>query len=186
MVVNTLAALLILFYLYDNGIISIAFINGEPITVREAARVITSGDSQSELDRLIAKKLIEYEAKRQKIIVTKDEIRRQVYIYQKEALRQGKTIAELMQTSDQNLGEIDENVKLQITIYKIVAKDLEPTDEDLDEYFEKYGLIYTDEEKVYYKEQVKQFIFKDKVSQNYESWINEAKASSEVRYIINY
>lgn len=184
---TTIISILILMTLYQRGIISIAFINGEPVTIGEAVRVLTSTDKESAFDSLVAQKLVEYEARRQNIVVTAEEIRRKVSFYQKQAQIQGKTVVELMQMPDTSMEKLDENVKLQITLYKlIVEKDVGVTDEGIDEFFEEWGHLYTDNEKELYKEEIRQFLYRNKLSQKYDSWINDAKAASEVNYFVNF
>jgi hypothetical protein len=184
---TTLVAIIILLFLYQKGIISIAFINGEPVTVGEAARVLTSKNTDSALDTLVAQKIIEYEAKKQNIIVSAEEIRRKVSFYQKQAKLQGTTVLELMQMEDTSLENIDENVKLQITLYKLIAeKDVSVSEAEIDEFFDEWGHLYTEEEKELYKDEIIQFLYSEKLSQSYETWIREAKAESEVKYFIDF
>ena len=103
-ITSTLIAMLILYTLYKRGVLAIAFINGEPVSMIEVANIVSdNGGYKNAVDKLIAQKVIEYEAKKRNIIVKKEEIDQEILAMEIKAIENGRTLAELLKENDQTL-----------------------------------------------------------------------------------
>ena len=123
--ISLLCGIFILYFLYRNEIIAIAFINGQPITLSDIVKVYSSPDENNFLDRIISEKVIEYEAKKRNIKVMKEEIEEEVLKIEREALANGNTLAQILEESDQTTKDLEKNIRLRIIIYKILSENIE-------------------------------------------------------------
>lgn len=184
--ISLILGLFILYYLYRNEIIAVAFINGQPISITEVVRIYTSPDKENVFDRIISEKLIEYEAKKRKIQVRSEEISAEIARMEKEAIANGKTMAQLLKESDQTARDLEKNVRLRIIIYKILSEDIELSEHEIDKYIKENPELYENFSQEETRIEVRRLLIDAKLQEEYKSWIQDAKASSEIKYIINF
>src|SRR3989338_11535375 len=73
-VATLLLGLAILYFLYNKGILAVAFVNGQPITISEIAKFYQKEKTGNILEKIIAEKIIYSEAKKRNIQVSIEEI----------------------------------------------------------------------------------------------------------------
>lgn len=185
-VVSLISGLAILFTLYKMDIIAIAFINGQPISVSEVIKIYTSDDKESVLDKIIAEKLLEYEAKKRNIQVTADEVAREIERAEKRAIENGMTMAQLLEESDQTAKELEKNTRLRIIVYKILSEDIELSEDEIDDYIRENPQLYENLNEDDVREDIRRLLIDAKLNDEYNTWIQEAKASSEVQYLFRH
>ena len=182
---TTLTAILILVFLYKNGYIAPFFVGGEPITLREISRIIKDkGGPKNAIDKLIAEKIIEIEAKKRNIMVRSEEIEEELLLEEKRALENGKTLLAMLEESDETIEDLKNNIKLRITLYKILRQDIDVTEEEIDAYIEKNKVIYEEKEKKQIRDGVRKLLLGVKIQTEYETWIREAKAATEINFLV--
>jgi hypothetical protein len=182
--VSLIFGLIILVFLYKTEVIAIAFINGQPITVREVVKVYTSPDKENVLDRIISEKIIEYEAKKRNIQVKSDEIALEIKRIEDEAIANGKTMAQLLQESDKTAKDLEKEIRLKIIIYKILSEDIELSEYEIDRYIKDNPDLYQNLGEEEARERVRKFLIDARLQEEYKTWIQEAKAVSDVKYLI--
>lgn len=182
---STLIAIIILIVLYKRGIVAPLFVNGEAVTFSEIAKVISKDDANY-FDQLIAEKIILFEARKRNIEVRKGEIEAEIYKIEKEALENGITLVKLLKEKNTSLEELERNTKTRIMLYKILSEDVEISEWEIEDYIRQNQHLFKEGEEELVREDVIQILLDKKVSEMYETWIREAKAESEVKYIIDY
>lgn len=182
---STLVAIIILIVLYKRGIVAPLFVNGEAVTFSEIAKVISKDDANY-FDQLIAEKIILFEARKRNIEVRKGEIEAEIYKIEKEALENGITLVKLLKEKNTSLEELERNTKTRIMLYKILSEDVEISEWEIEDYIRQNQHLFKEGEEELVREDVIQILLDKKVSEMYETWIREAKAESEVKYIIDY
>lgn len=183
---STFIAILILVVLYKRGIVAPLFVNGEPITFREIVQVISTDSDTNYLDQLIAEKIILFEARKRNIEVKKEEVEAEIYKIEKEAIESGITLVQLLKERDATLKELEKNTKTRLMLYKILSEDIEITEWEIEDYIRQNQHLFKEGEEELVREEVIRILLDKKVSEMYETWIREAKASSEVKYLIDY
>ena len=181
---TVIVATLILFVLYSKGIIAIAFVNGEPVTLREMARIIRREEPVNYIDTLVFEKMVELEGKRRNIVVRQQEIQDEVADITMQAQTNGKTLVELLNESGQTLEDLQRNVKLRIILYKIILQDIEVTDGEIDQFIEENSELYNEGEVDVIRNEVKQILTGAKTSEKVEEFAKYVKAESEIKYLI--
>ena len=182
--ISLLCGIFILYFLYRNEIIAIAFINGQPITLSDIVKVYSSPDENNFLDRIISEKVIEYEAKKRNIKVMKEEIEEEVLKIEREALANGNTLAQILEESDQTTKDLEKNIRLRIIIYKILSENIELSEEEIDRFVRDNPELYESLSEEETRDEVRKLLIDAKIKEEYKTWIREAKASSEIRYLI--
>lgn len=184
--ISTAIAILILLFLYRRGILAPLFVNGEPITFGEIVKVISSERDSNTIDLLIAEKVILFEAKKRNIEVKKEEVEAEIFRIEKEAIENGLTLVKILNEKDTTMEEMEKNIKTRIMLYKILSDDIEVTEEEVEEYIRENSDLFKEGEEELVEEEVKRILLDKKVGEMYESWIKDARAESEVKYLIDY
>lgn len=184
--VSTIVSVFILIIFYQSGIIAPLFINGEPITLSEIRKIVTSKDNQHYFDQLIAEKLIVYEAKKRDIDVRKEEIDDEIKRLEKQAIDNGVTLIQLLKQKDTTIEELERNTRTRLLLYKILSEDIDITEWEIDEYLKQNPYLIKEGEEEIIRNKVYEILLNKKASIKYDSWIKQVKAESEVRYIINF
>lgn len=182
--VSLFFGLFILFYLYKNEIIAVVFINGQAISFTEIAKIYSSTDKENMLDKIISEKIIENEAKKRNIEVSKEEIESELLIIEKEAIENGMTMAQLLKEIDKTARDLEKEVRLKIIIYKILSEDIELSEKEIDEYIQNNPELYDNLSEEEIREDVRKLLIDVHINEKYKTWIKQAKASSEIKYII--
>jgi len=182
---STIIAILIMVVLYKRGIVAPLFVNGEPVTFAEIANVISDEDG-SYIDQLIAEKVIQFEARKRNIEVRKEEVEAEMYKIEKEALDNGITLVQLLKDKDTSISELEKNTKTRLMLYKILSEDIEITEWEIEDYIRENNEFLKEGEEEIVRDEVIRILLDKKVSEMYETWIREARAESEVNYLIDY
>lgn len=183
---TTFVAIFILVTLYRKGVIAPIFVNGEPVSFTEILKVLREEGSSNLLDRLLAEKIVEIEAKRRNIEVKKEEIDAEIFKIEKQAIEDGITLNQLLKQRGQNLENLEKNIKLQITVYKLIAEDVEVSENEIDQFIFENRDLYKDKEREQIRSDVKNLLLIRKVEDQYQSWIKDAKANTEINYVVRF
>lgn len=176
--------LIILVSLYSKGIIAIATINNRPVTVNELIHFLRRDQEDNIIDRALTQKLIEIEARKRQITVTSQETEKEIKRLTVLAAKNGKTIYELLQTSEEDGRELEKNVKLRMTLYKIMSSGNPITENEIDSFIDNNEDLYKPEEKEIIRTELKGLLLNKKISEDYDGWIREVNAA-DVDYIID-
>lgn len=183
--ITLIIGLIILFALYRMEVIAIAFINGQPISFTDIVKVYNSKDNENIIDKLIAEKLIEYEARKRNIQVKSEEISKEIALIEKDAIVNGITLAQLLKDSHKSSEDLEKEVRLRIIIYKILSENIELSEREIDNYVKENPELYKNLGEEETREKVRKLLIDAKVDEEYKTWIQEARASSDIRYFIN-
>lgn len=184
---STFAAILMLGFLYKKNIIAFAFVNGEAISLTDTIQLIRTGYSPQVFDAFMTEKLVEIEARKRGIIVSKEEIEKDIRRIEEDLALQGKTLTEVLVNSDQSLEDFQRNVKFHLTVYKLLSDNVEITPEEVDKYIKENDYIFSSpKERVEVEKEVEELLFKEKLSAEYDKWIRDVKAGSEIDYLVHF
>jgi cell division protein FtsI/penicillin-binding protein 2 len=176
--------LFILGFLYFRGIITIATVNNQRITLGEIIR-FAKRDPQNAIDLAINDEIVAYEAKKRNVVVTTNEINDEIDRLSWVAARQGKTIAELYDDPDLKLEELQKRVKLQLTYYKILGEQPHITEEEIDQFLDESNIPYTPEQREFVEDNIRLILYHKKADAEYDTWIREARAESDIDYFFD-
>ena len=178
--------LLVILFL-ARSLIFAAFVNGRPIFRLNVASVAEKQDGAIILDNLVEKKLILNEAKKENIKITDQIVEDEISNIEEVLKQQSMSLDQALELSHQNMKSLTEQIKIQKIVEQILGKDINIEESEINEYFEtnkEYFGVNSKIEEVY--DQIKDELFKQKLSAEYTKWIEELKKSAKIKYIVNY
>ena len=175
-----LLGLLILYTLYSKGVLAVAFIGGEPITVPQIVGYYRQEKTGNVLERVIAQKVLAYEAKKRNITVSVEEVRSEMDRIEKEAIENGKTLAQLLKEKDETATQLEKDIRTDLLVYKMLSEDIEITDDEIDDFISKNPELYKNLGEQEARQRVKKLLLDNEIRNVYDTWTPEANAAGPV------
>ncbi len=126
-------AIVILLAVYFKNVFIAAMINGEPISRFSVVNALEKQNGKKTLDNLITKKIILQEAKKKNITVTQNEIDSEIKKITANLQSQGSTLDQVLTSQGMTMSDLNDEVKIQITINKLVG-DATATEKEIDDF----------------------------------------------------
>jgi len=179
-VIVLIIAALGLGFFFKNKLI-VAFVNGRPIFRASYVKELEVQAGKQIINTLITKKLILQEAKSKKVKVTKQEIEEEIKTVETLADQQGLSLEEFLEFQGVSKSQLEEEIKLQKMIEKIVGKDVEVSDEEISKYIEENRefLDETASDKEL-KEIVSNQLKQQKLTEKVKEWIGKLQQEAKV------
>jgi len=178
--------LLVILFLARSFIFA-AFVNGRPIFRLSVISVAEKQDGLTVLDNLIEKKLIFSEARKESIKITDQVVEDEINNIEEVLKQQNITLDEALKLSHQDMKSLREQIKIQKIVEQILRKDINIEESEISEYFETNKEYFGADSKIDdVKVQIKDELFKQKLSTEYTKWIEELKTKAKIKYIVNY
>lgn len=181
-------AILVLGLLYlGKSLFFAAFVNTTPILRISLIKELEKQGGSQVLENLIDKSLVAQEAKKAKIVVTREEIDIQVKSIEDIIKAQGLTLEDALKFRGMTKNDLIEQIKYQENIKKLLGAQIVITDDEIKDYFTKNKSSYpagSTLEKV--KDEVKDAILQQKLSEQYASWIAKIRGEAKILYFLNF
>lgn len=164
----------------NRGMFIAAVVNGKPIFKWNLNSVLVSRYGQQTLDGMITEKIIAEEAQKSNISVTQEEINQRG----EDILQSfGSTLSvdEFLQLQGLSRSEFDNQLKLQLTVQKILTKDLQITDQDIEMYIASNSAMLIATEPAKLREEARNAIIDTHVSEEFQTWIQELRDKASVQ-----
>lgn len=173
-------ALLGLGFIFKAKLIT-AWVNGSPIYRINYVKELEVQAGKQILDTLVTKKLIAQEAKKNKVVVTKEELAEEIKAVEDLADQQDLTLEELLEFQGISRSQLEEEIKLQKIIEKIVDKNIEVSDEEISEYLES-NRQFLDETatEAELQETVVNQLKQQKLTEKVRAWIGKLQQEAKV------
>lgn len=177
MIVGLLALLALV--LANKSVLLAAVVDGKPIFSWELNRVLADRYGKQTLEGMISERLIAGEAKRQKVSVSPENIKsREEEIIK--GLGSGMPLEELLKVQGLSKDEFDRQITLQLTVQKILGKDLEITQDDVDKFIASNRATLLATQEAALRAEAKQAILDSKIGEKLQPWFNELKAKAKI------
>lgn len=171
--------LAVLFILRFRGVLVAANVNRQQITRLELARELEKQAGSQALDSLITRKLILDEAKRQKISVSNDELNGEISKIEEQLKAQNQSLDEALTSRGLNRKDLEDQIRFQILLQKMVNKDIEVTDEEVENYIK-------DTKTTDSKENVKEDLKQQKVSEKIQAFLTDLRTKAKIDYFVTF
>ncbi|MBU7006002.1 peptidylprolyl isomerase [Phosphitispora fastidiosa] len=125
----------------------VASVNGEDITKNELYELMVKQNGQQALDALISQKVIELEAKKQKIVVSDEDIQKEMETYY-ETYGGEEAFAQTLEMSGYSLDDVKKELALNIKINKLLEPRVKITEDELKTYFEENKAQFAQQKQV--------------------------------------
>lgn len=125
----------------------VAKVNNEVVTKGELYDYLVKENGQTALNSLIANKIIDIEAKSKNVEVTEEDVQKQI---DKIAEQYGgrETFEQFLEMYGTSLDDIEENIKINAKIEKLLGPDVEIEEDEMKAYFEENKESFDEKEQV--------------------------------------
>lgn len=125
----------------------VAKVGDVEITKDELYNILVEQYGEESLNAIISDKIIELEIKKADIKVTEEEIAEE-FTKMENYYGGAEVLAETMASYNMSKEDMDENIRLNLSMKKLVGSDIVVTDEEIAEFFAANGEIFTKAEQV--------------------------------------
>jgi len=171
---------------FSKSLIFAAWVNGKPVYRFSLVRELEKQGGKQVLDSLIEKSLISSEAKKSKITISQSEIDTEIKNIEQTVSGQGISLDEALKLRGMTRKDLEDQIKTQKTVEKILTSKITITDAEAKDYFTKNKTLFG-QNPVYEKvsDQVKNQLFQQKLSEQYSAWITALKTKAKILYFVN-
>lgn len=170
-------------FLTNRGWFLAAVVDGKPIFRWELNRVLTSRFGQQTLEGMISEMLIADAAKEANVQVTDAEVaaKQQEIVA---SLGGNVSVDDLLKYQGMSKVDFDNQVKLQLTVQKILGKDLAITEADIDAFIASNRAMLVATTPAGMRDEARQAILDQKIGERLQPWFEQLKQEAQVsRYL---
>ncbi len=172
---------------YFKGLFVAATVNGEIITRLSLVKEIEKQAGQQILDGLVTKMIILQEAKKQNIFVSDGEVEAEIQKIEESLKSQNQNLDDVLVMEGLTREELRERIRLQKIIEVLAGKDIQITDEEVNQYFEENKSFYPDaSDETETKEQIREQLRQQKISQNFQTLLKSLRDAAKINYFVNF
>src|SRR3989344_2941149 len=171
---------------YFRGLFVVAVVNNRPITRLEFTQELQSQAGKQTMQSLITKTLIAQEADKQNVTVSPQDIDAEIKKIEESLKKNGQNLDQALATQGISKESLRDQIKVRKLVEKMLAKDIEVTDKEANDYIEKNKSSFPEgtnmnETKKGIKEQLKQ----QKLSEKFQPWLENLQKNAKITYWLN-
>lgn len=186
-----LVVLIILFVIlllyFFKGLFIAAMVNGEPITRLSVVKALEKQGGKATLESLITKKLILQEAKKRNVTIAQNDIDAELKKIEASLKNQGTTIDQALKSQGMTKAQLNEEIRLQLSVQRMVEKNVLVTDKEVEEFVTQNKNQFpegTAEEKM--KEQAKEQLQQQKLQKKTQGFIKSLQNKAKIINFVSY
>lgn len=171
---------------FSRSLIFAAWVNGRPVYRYSLTRGLEKQGGKQVLEGLIDKSLVSSEAKKNNITILQSEIDTEIKNIEQSVSSQGISLDEALNLRGMTRKDLEEQIKTQKIVEKILSSKITITDQELKDYFNANKTLFGQNpvfDKV--KDQVNSQLFQQKLSEQYNTWITDLKTKAKILYFVN-
>lgn len=186
---NTIIALFLAILaglLFLKGFIVAAIVDGMIISRYSVISELEKQGGKSALEGLITKNIIEKEARGKNVVVTQADVDAEISDIKTYIEGQGMTLDQALEMQGQTMADLEHNIRIQIMVNKIFDSEISVSDEDVQKYYDSNKDAYEGSSFDQVKDQIRDQLKQQQVTQKYQEWITDKRASAKIKYFVNY
>lgn len=164
----------------------VATVNGQPITRIQLINQLEKKDGKTILQSLITEQLILQEAKKQNVSVSDADVKAEIATIEKTISAQGQNIDTLLAQQGMSRADLNDQVKIQLLLKKMVGSDIKVTDKDVDDYVEQNKEAMPAEITPAIRDQVKQQLEQQKLNEKIQAFVANLQSKAKIDYLRKY
>ncbi len=162
----------------------VATVNGEYISRLALVKELEGQYGKSALEAMVTKALVLQEAEKQGIAVGGEEVDQEIKKIEEGITAQGQNLDQVLGMQGISREDLKEQIRIQKIAEKIVGKDIEVTDEEVENYFEENKDSFPeDAEEEELKKNIRQQLEQQKLGEGINSWITSLRDSAKINYL---
>ena len=160
-----------------------AMVNGQPISRLALIKELEEQAGKNTLEALVTKTLILQEAEKQKVTVGDEEVSQEIAQIEEDIAAQGQNLTQVLGMQGMSREDLREQIRIQKIVEKIVGEDIEVTEEEVENYFAENEDSFSEDADVEeLKENIRQSLKQQKLSEGINLWITALRDSAEINY----
>ncbi len=168
---------------YYRGQFVVAVVNGQPIFRSALVRELERQSGKQVLDNLVLKTVVMQEASKQKVTVTDQEVTDEIAKLEKTFKGRGQDLDSALATQGMSRSDLNEQMKLQKLVEKMVSKEVEVTDEEVTKYMEtNKAFLPKDAKPDQLKADIKAQLLQQKQTAKIQEWVTALKDKATVQH----
>lgn len=176
----------LLIYSFKNQFL-VATVNGEPIWRLTLIRELEKEGGKRTLDALVAKTLVLQEAKKKSVVVSSEELNQELKNMEEVLVQQGQNMDQLLAAQEMTRQDLAEQVRLQKLVEKLLGKEIEVSDEEVRDYFEKNKSMMPKDAKLEdFQEEIKRNLRQEKMNEKIQSWMRALQENAKINYFLKF
>ena len=169
-------------YYFKNQFI-VATVNNQPIWRFTLIKEIEKQAAKSTLESLITETLILQEAKKDNIEISDEELNEELKKIEENLKQQGQELDKLLAAQGMTKEKLKEQIGIQKIVEKIVGKDIEITDEEVDAFLEaNEGFVPEDQDVEEAKPGIKEQLKQQKMGEKVREWLDALRKKAKINY----
>jgi hypothetical protein len=166
-------------YLGSRGYIVAAMVNGKPIFRWELSKALDSRFGQQTLESMISERLIADTAQKQGVVVTQGEVEAKMNDMVK-TLGPDVKIEDLLKYQGMTKSDFEGQIRLQLTVEKILGKDVVIEDAEVDDFIDKNRETMTASDEAALRGEARAALESQKISEKIQPWFADLKAKAKI------
>ncbi len=172
---------------FAKGLFIAALVDGKPISRLTIIHRLEKQGGKTTLDSLVTETLILNDAAKKNITVSQKEIDDQTKTIQTNIEKQGSTLDQALAQQGMTKSDLNQQIKLELTLNKLVGKAAPVTDKEISDYIaQNKSQLPTGEDDNTLKGQVTQQLTQQKQQQAIQAYVQSLKTKAKVTYFVNY
>ncbi len=165
----------------------VASVNGQFISRFSLINELENQGGKATLNSLITQALILQEAKKQGVTVGNDKLDQEMQQIEANLVSQGQNLEQVLGLQGMTEGQLREQIRIQKIAEEIVDKDIEATDEEVENYYkENVDSFPKDEDEGEIKASIKQQLKQQKINEAIQLWIQSLHDNATITYFKNF
>lgn len=169
------------------GIFLVALVNNKPVWRLDLIRQLEKQGGKQLAEVLVNKSLVYQEAARRNVSVSNEDVDKEYSRLSDQFKSQGMSLQDAMTLQGLKESDVREELKYSLILKKLLSDKIEVSDKEVSDYFENNKSMF-DSKKSFdeLKGDIKNFLVNQKMSQSYQSFIEELKSSSKIKYFMTF
>lgn len=185
--ISLIVIILVTAALYLKGLFIVAIVNGQPITRLAVIRELEKRNGEQTLSSMITETLILQEAQKRNVTVSQKEIEDSVKTIEKDLKKQNQSLDQALAFQGMTKKDFERQLQLKKLVEKMLAKEIEPTDKEINEYIEQNkDSLPKDMKEEEIKQTAKEQLAQQKLSSKVQEWLADLQKKATINYFVNY
>jgi uncharacterized protein YfeS len=169
------------------GLFIAVTVNGSSISRLSVIQELEKQSGKDALNMMITKKLIAEEIKKEKIVVSDEEVNAEVKKTEDQVVAQGGTLEAALTGQGMTLAALKEQIRINKELEQVLKDKVIVSDDEVNQYLSQSSptassKVSTDEEKAQAREQITSQKFNQAASQ----WVSDLKDKAAITYYVQY
>jgi hypothetical protein len=169
------------------GMFIAATVNGSPISRLALIHQLEKSAGKGTLDMMVVQKLIDLEAKKNGITVTREEIDAQIKIIEDQIAAQGAaTLAEMLVSRGMTQRDLEKQITTQQQVEKLIADKTAVTDQEVDQFISSQKITLKADEEAEVRTQIAAQLKQEKVNTEGNALVESLRKDAKVSYFVDF